>query len=271
LDDLAKVNKVVAVMDCGVAPGMDNIILGYHNRQMKVESFECLVGGLPVVRTWPYEYKAPFSPIDVIAEYTRPARFVRGGEVVIRPALSDPDLLQFQEVGTLEAFNSDGLRSLIKTMNVPNMIERTLRYPGHINYMMMLRETGFFSEDPVTINGHQVKPIDVTAKMLFPKWKLEEGEEEFTIMRVTVKGTKDGQEKQFIYDLLDRHDKKTNTSSMSRTTGYTCTAVARLVIENKYNRVGISPPEYIGEDAQCFNNLLSYLKDRNVIYNVKEN
>lgn len=270
LDDLAKQNKVVAVMDCGVAPGMDNIVLGYYNKQMNVESFECLVGGLPVVRTWPYEYKAPFSPIDVIAEYTRPARFVKEGQLVTKPALSEPELLHFDEVGTLEAFNTDGLRSLIKTMQVPDMIERTLRYPGHINYMQVLRETGFFNEEPVTVNGNQVRPIDVTAKLLFPKWKLEEGEEEFTIMRITVTGIKDGKKVQFIYNLLDRYDKTTNTASMARTTGYTCTAVARLVIENKYNRIGISPPEYVGEDENCFSSILNYLKERNVIYKLEE-
>ncbi len=270
LDELAKKNNVTAVMDCGVAPGMDNIILGYHNKQMNVEVFECLVGGLPVIRTFPYEYKAPFSPIDVIAEYTRPARFVKEGQLVTRPALSDAELIEFDKVGTLEAFNTDGLRSLIKTMKIPNMIERTLRYPGHINYMKVLRETGFFSEEPITVGGQQVKPIDVTSKLLFPKWKLEEGEEEFTLMRVSVKGKKDGKEKEYIYTLLDRSDKKSNTSSMSRTTGYTCTAVARLVIENNYKRIGISPPEFVGEEEKCFQYVLQYLKERNVIYQVSE-
>lgn len=270
LDKLAKENNVVAVMDCGVAPGMDNIILGYYNKRMEVKRFECLVGGLPVVRTWPYEYKAPFSPIDVIAEYTRPARFVKEGQLVTMPALSEPELLDFDEVGTLEAFNTDGLRSIIKTMKIPDMIERTLRYPGHINYMKVLRETGFFSEEPININGTEVRPIDLTSKLLFPKWKLQDGEEEFTIMRVTVEGTQNGKEKKYVYDLLDRYDKKTSTASMSRTTGYTCTGVARLVIENKYTRIGISPPEYVGEDENCFKDVLSYLKDRNVIYKLKE-
>jgi lysine 6-dehydrogenase len=270
LDDLAKKNNVTAVMDCGVAPGMDNMILGYHHKQMDVEYFECLVGGLPVIRTWPYEYKAPFSPIDVIAEYTRPARFVKDGQVVTRPALSDAELIEFDEVGTLEAFNTDGLRSLIKTIKVPNMIERTLRYPGHIDYMKVLRDTGFFSEDPVNVNGQQVKPIDLTSRLLFPKWKLQDGEEEFTLMRVSVKGKKDGVEKEYVYNLLDRYDKQTGTSSMSRTTGYTCTGVARLVIENNYKRIGISPPEFVGEEEKCFQYVLHYLKERNVIYQIRE-
>ncbi len=266
LDELAKKNKVVAVMDCGVAPGMDNMILGYHNNKMKVESFECLVGGLPVKRSWPYEYKAPFSPIDVIAEYTRPARFVKDGQLVTRPALSDGELIEFEQVGTLEAFNTDGLRSLIHTMQVPNMIERTLRYPGHIEYMKVLRETGFFSEEKIVVNGQQVRPVDVTAKLLFPKWKLEEGEEEFTLMRVIVRG----KEIEYFYDLFDRYDRKTNTPSMSRTTGYTCTAVARLIIENNYKRSGISPPEFVGEDEKCFQFVMHYLKERNVVYHVTE-
>jgi len=270
LDALAKEKKVTAVMDCGVAPGMDNIILGYYNKKMEVDFFECLVGGLPVKRTWPYEYKAPFSPIDVIAEYTRPARFVRDGKVVTRPALSDAEIINFPEIGNLEAFNTDGLRSLIHTMKVPDMIERTLRYPGHIELMKVLRETGFFSEEQVEVKGQKITPLDVTGKLLFPKWKLERGEEEFTLMRVTVRGKRNGVNKEYVYHLLDRYDKESDTPSMSRTTGYTCTAVARLVVENKYSRIGISPPEYVGEEEDCFQFVLDYLKARNVEYKKSE-
>ncbi|MBP6333932.1 MAG: saccharopine dehydrogenase NADP-binding domain-containing protein [Bacteroidia bacterium] len=266
LDDEAKKNKVVAVMDCGVAPGMDNIILGYHNKRMEVQSFECLVGGLPIERIWPYEYKAPFSPIDVIAEYTRPARYVKNGELINMPALSEPELINFPEVGELEAFNTDGLRSLLFTMKIPNMIERTLRYPGHIEYMKVLRESGFFSEVPINVNGVDVRPIDLTSKLLFPMWKLEKGDDEFTIMRVSLSGLENGESKKYVYTLFDRNDVKTNTSSMARSTGYTCAAVARLILENKFTRIGISPPEYVGEDENCFNEILHYLKSRGVNY-----
>ncbi len=79
LDALAKKHGVTAIVDCGVAPGMGNIILGYYNELMKLSDFECLVGGLPKVKKWPFCYKAPFSPIDVIEEYTRPARYVEHG------------------------------------------------------------------------------------------------------------------------------------------------------------------------------------------------
>ena len=116
LDELAKSKNVTIVTDCGVAPGMGNIILGYHNKRMKINEYECLVGGLPVVREWPYEYKAVFSPIDVIEEYIRPARYVQNSAMVTKEALSDPELIHFAGVGTLESWNSDGLRSLIKTI-----------------------------------------------------------------------------------------------------------------------------------------------------------
>lgn len=267
LDELAKKNKVTIVTDCGVAPGMGNIILGYHHKRMKIDSYECLVGGLPVVREWPYEYKAVFSPIDVIEEYIRPARYVQNGAVVIKEALSDPELIHFDNVGTLESWNSDGLRSLIRTMEgIPNMIEKTLRYPGCIEYLRVLRESGFFSYEPVDINGQKVRPIDMTAKLLFPKWKLKKGEEEFTVMRIRVEGIEKGAPKKYQYNLLDYTDKATETLSMARTTGYTCTAAAHLVLNGQYNRLGVNPPEYLGENEDHFNFIKNYLLDRGVRY-----
>jgi saccharopine dehydrogenase-like NADP-dependent oxidoreductase len=271
LDDLAKKNSVTVVTDCGVAPGMGNIILGYHNKRMKIQHYECLVGGLPVVREWPYEYKAVFSPIDVIEEYIRPARYVQNREVIIKEALSDPELIHFDGVGTLESWNSDGLRSLIRTMpDIPNMIEKTLRYPGCIEYLRVLRESGFFSYEEVDIKGIKVRPIDVTAKLLFPKWKLKPGEEEFTVMRIRISGDENGKSKKYEYNLLDRTDKSTGTLSMARTTGFTCTAAAHLVIHGKFNRKGICPPEYLGEDESHFDFIRNYLLERKVVYHVKE-
>ena len=266
LDKIAKEYGVVAVTDCGVAPGMGNIILGYHNERMEVDKYICYVGGLPLIREWPYEYKAVFSPIDVIEEYTRLARYVENSHIITKEALSDPELIHFKEVGTLEAFNTDGLRSLIYTMKIPNMIEKTMRYPGCIEYLRVLRESGFFSYDEIDVKGVKVRPIDVTAKLLFPKWKLKPGEGDFTIMRIIIKGQENQQEKTHIYDLYDEYNKKTNTISMARTTGYTCSAVANLVLDGKFNRIGISPPEYVGIEEENFRYILKYLKDRQINY-----
>ena len=271
LDGLAIKHNVTVITDCGVAPGMGNIILGYHHKRMKIHSYECLVGGLPVVREWPYEYKAVFSPIDVIEEYTRPARYVQNGALVVKEALSDPELIHFPGIGTLESWNSDGLRSLIKTMaDIPNMIEKTLRYPGCIEYLRVLRESGFFSYEEVQVKGVRVRPIDVTAKLLFPKWKLKPGEKEFTVMRIRLEGEEKGLTKRYEYNVLDHTNTVTDTLSMARTTGYTCTAAAHLVLDGTYSRIGISPPEYIGEDENNFRKIMDHLKMRGVHYDVQE-
>ncbi|MEW6365526.1 MAG: saccharopine dehydrogenase C-terminal domain-containing protein [Acidobacteriota bacterium] len=267
LDASAQANCVTAVVDCGVAPGMSNILSAHALRKLDTaDDIVIYVGGLPQVREWPYEYKAVFSPLDVIEEYTRPARYVEGGREVIRPALSDPEYINFAGVGTLEAFNSDGLRTLIRTMQVTNMKEKTLRYPGHIEKIAVLRETGFFGKEPIEIQGKMVRPLDFTAKVLFPKWKLLEGEGDVTVMRVTVTGEKNGTKVVYTYDLLDRYDTATGTTSMARTTGYTATAAVRMWAQGLYNRVGISPPEYIGERTECVEFMLKDLASRGVVY-----
>ncbi|HLG36082.1 MAG TPA: saccharopine dehydrogenase C-terminal domain-containing protein [Bacteroidia bacterium] len=262
LDALAKKNNVIAVTDCGVAPGLCNIFAGYHHAQEKIIGYECLVGGLPVVREWPFEYKAVFSPADVIEEYTRPANYVENGKPVVKEALSEIEKVVFNEIGELEAFNTDGLRTLAHTMSeVPNMKEKTLRYAGHAGLMKIFHETGLFSKTPVEIKGVSITPLEFTSKLLFPKWKLKPGEEDFTIMRVTIETEKEN----IIYTLLDRFDKTTNTTSMARTTGYTCTAVAGLILEGKYLRKGISPSEFVGEEKNCYEDVMKYLGERNVV------
>ena len=268
LDELAKKHNVTAIVDCGVAPGMDNVILGYYNEKMKLTDFECLVGGLPKVKKWPFAYKAPFSPVDVIEEYTRPARYVEHGEVVVREALSDCEYVEFENVGTLESFNSDGLRSIIYTMpHIPNMKEKTLRYPGHVEYVKVLRESGFFSEHKIEVDGVQVSPLDFTSKILFNEWKLSPTEPELTVMRITLKGeNEEGRIEEVIYELHDEYDEATQTSSMARTTGYTATAAVNLVLEGLFTEKGIFPPELVGKYEACFNFMIGYLKERNVVY-----
>jgi saccharopine dehydrogenase-like NADP-dependent oxidoreductase len=267
LDDLAKEKGVTAIVDCGVAPGMSNILAGYaHHLLDKTDSVLIYVGGLPQVREWPYEYKAVFSPIDVIEEYTRPARFVENGREVVRPALSDPELLSFAGIGTLEAFNSDGLRTLAKTIDAPNMKEKTLRYPGHIEKMAVLRETGFFGKEEIEIRGLKIRPLDFTAKLLFPKWELKQGEEDLTIMQIVVQGERGKEKLRYTYDLLDRYCPETKTHSMARTTGYTATVALRMLAAGLYTHKGISPPEYIGRHKECVDFMLKGLKERGVEY-----
>ena len=268
LDELAKEMQVTAIVDCGVAPGMDNVILGHYNEIMKLTDFECLVGGLPKEKKWPFCYKAPFSPIDVIEEYTRPARYVENGYEVVREALTDCDYVDFDKVGTLESFNSDGLRSIIHTMpHIPNMKEKTLRYPGHVEYIRVLKESGFFSESMIEINGTEISPLDFTSKILFNEWKLGPKEEEITVMRITLKGENSkGQIEEVTYDLHDEYCQDTETSSMSRTTGYTATAAANLFLDGLFAEKGVFPPELVGKHEACFTYFLNYLEERNIHY-----
>ncbi len=267
LDDLAKENDVTVIVDCGVAPGMSNILTAHASSQMdSCESVLIYVGGLPVKREWPWEYKAVFSPADVIEEYIRPAYFVENGKRVSRPALSDPEYITLPGTDTLEAFNTDGLRTLATTLNIPYMKEKTLRYPGHIEKINVLRETGFFSEDVIEMNGTKISPLEFTSKMLFPKWKLERGEADITVMQVTVQGMKNGKKILFTYDLLDRYNEKTGVHSMARTTGYTATTVLRMLAKGMYKQKGISPPEYIGKHPECVKYIIKGLKKRGVEY-----
>lgn len=268
LDALAREMGVTAIVDCGVAPGMGNIILGYYNEQLKLTDFECLVGGLPLEKKWPFEYKAPFSPVDVIEEYTRPARYIENGNLVVKEALSDCEYVHFDGVGTLESFNSDGLRSIIYTMpHIPNMKEKTLRYPGHIEYIKVLKESGFFAEEPIVINGQEVSPLEFTSKLLFKEWKLGETEPEITVMRISLKGfDNSGNAKEVVYHLHDMYNSATQTSSMARTTGYTATAAVNLFLNGMFTEKGVFPPELVGKHEVCFNFIKDYLEERNVIY-----
>lgn len=256
LDALAKEKGVTAIVDCGVAPGIGNLILGRLNEEMRIDSFECLVGGLSKMKKWPWNYKAPFSPIDVIEEYTRPARYVENGELVVREALSDAEIVHFDQVGNLEAFNTDGLRSIIYTMpHIPHRKEKTLRFPGHIEYIKVLKESGFFEGEA----------LEFTSKLLIDQWELGPEEKEFTIMRVTVRGEdKEGSPKEFIYELYDEYDADTRTSSMARTTGYTATATVNLLLEGLFEEQGVFPPELVGKYKTCYEFIIEYLADRNV-------
>lgn len=267
LDAKARAAGVTVVCDMGVAPGMSNLLIGYGASLLDtLEKGIIYVGGLPVVRRWPYEYKAVFSPIDVIEEYTRPARYIDNGRLVVREALSDPELMDFPGIGTLEAFNSDGLRTLATTIKGDYLIEKTLRYPGHIEKMAVLRETGFFSKEPIDINGAMITPLEFTSKLLFPKWKLEEGEEDFTIMQIITEGVKDGVRQRYTWNLLDRYDKESGIHSMARTTGYTATMAVRLIAGGLYTHKGISAPEFLGKDPNIVGYLLEGLRRRGVVY-----
>ena len=267
LDALARGKGVTAVVDCGVAPGLSNMMCGAAAARLApLEEVEIYVGGLPVERRWPFDYKAGFAPSDVLEEYTRPSRVVEHGRLVVKEPLSEPELLDFPGVGTLEAFNTDGLRSILFTCpEVPAMREMTLRYPGHIDKIRVLRESGFFGTEPIEVGGTRVRPLDLAAKLLFAHWRFAPGEEDVTVFRVEVEGTSGGESVRLVHDLFDRTDRATGTLSMARTTGYTCTAGVRLLAAGRFPHRGVFPPELVpGKEAGAAEFFLSRLAERGV-------
>lgn len=265
LDARARREGVTAVVDCGVAPGVSNVMAGYAATRLDpFQSLEIYVGGLPRERRWPYDYKAGFAPFDVIEEYTRPARVVAHGRVVVKEALSEPERMDFPGIGTLEAFNTDGLRSLIHTLDVPFMKEKTLRYPGHIQLMEAFRETGFFSKEPLAVGDVSVRPLDVLATLLFPKWTFAEGEADLTVLRVVAEGLADGRPARYSWDLLDRFDPQTGLRSMSRTTAFPATIVAGMLLDGTFRRPGVHAPESLGRVPGLLEHLLAELAARGV-------
>jgi saccharopine dehydrogenase-like NADP-dependent oxidoreductase len=262
LAEQAQARGAVAVIDCGVAPGVSNMIAGFAAATMApLTKLRIFVGGLPVVRRWPFDYKAGFAPSDVIEEYTRPARVVENGRVVVKEALSEPEPIEFPGLGTLEAFNTDGLRSLV-TLPCPDMSEKTLRYPGHIALMRAFRHTGLFSTEPIDVRGQKVRPLDLTAALLFPKWTFEDDEADLTVMRVTVEGNG----RTHTWDLFDRHDPATGWRSMSRVTAFPATIMARMLARGRFARPGVHAPETPAREPGLLDEMLHELAKRGVHY-----
>ncbi len=270
LDKLAKQMGVTAVVDCGVVPGMANIILGDHMRKMNVNRYECYVGGIPKSKDVPLGYKSPFPVLEVLEEYAETGSMVENGKVVVKPMLDETMTVELDKVGTLACLNSDGLRTLIQTTDIPDMLEKTLRYPKHVEQMRTLMEAGLFNTEEVMVGGAKVRPIDLTAKALSPLWKYEPGDADLTVMKLIISGIENEQEASYTYEMYDEYDPETGTLSMARTTGYTCNAVTKLVLDGTYSQKGICPPEYVGKVAGCWERVNEYLEDRGVIVKKKQ-
>lgn len=274
LSILARERGSTCIVDMGVAPGMSHLLAAHGARQLtRCDALAIYVGGLPRERKLPFQYKAGFAPADVIEEYTRPTRLMRNGRIEVVEALSEPEFLEFAELGTLEAVNTDGLRSLVHTHKVPNMKEKTLRYPGHYDLMRTFKAAGLFSKDPIKVNTpdgvHSIRPLDATSAVLFPQWTYAPGEEDLTVMRITASGmTADGKNRTLCWDLFDRYDTVTQATSMSRTTAFPCTITARLIASGAVSALGsgVHPPELLATLPGITERILSDLAQRRVVY-----
>ena len=268
LDKEARRTGSRVLYDFGVAPGMSNLLAATAAMEVApARQIRIVVGGLPMVRRQPWEYSAPFSPADVLEEYTRPARIKVSGKMVERVPLSGVELVEFPEVGTLEAFFTDGLRSLLQTIDCPGMEEKTLRYPGYAKKIGLLRDSGFLRSVPIEVNGVEIAPIDLTLKLLEPAWHLDDMMEEFTVMRITATGGNRHPFTRVTWDLFDRTDRDRNETSMARTTGFPAAIVARRMLDGTIDlEPGIHPPEALAGNTAFVESILNDLNARKVVY-----
>jgi lysine 6-dehydrogenase len=271
LDGAAKERGVTVVPDCGVAPGLSNILVGYGaSRLDTVEKAYVMVGGIPEEPVPPLGYTITWSAEGLIDEYVRDVSIVEGGEIVEVPALSGLEKIEFPGVGTLEAFYTDGLRTLAKSLpGVDEMWEKTLRYPGHVEKVKLLKDLGFFSDDPVKVKGEPVSPRLATARLLERSlWMPEVGD--LLAMQIMVHGKAAGEERGYVFRVLDRYDHEGKVSAMARTTGYTAAIVAGMLAEGKIGEKGVLPPEKLGMDQGFTQNLLSELRKRSIVVEESE-
>ena len=266
LDERAKQTGSSVLFDFGVAPGMSNILAaGLANELDNLRQIKILVGGLPVVKKKPWEYAAPFSPADVIEEYTRPARIKINGEVTIREPLSGLENLEFAQIGTLEAFYTDGLRSLLETIDCPFVEEKTLRYPGHTKLIKLLRDSGFFGKETMEVGDTSIAPIALSQKLLEAAWHLGPMDDEFTVMRVFAISGENQPFTRTSWDLLDFTDRKRHETSMARTTGFPVAIAAKCVLDGTLSLPpGVHPPEACVDNEKFVGILLDELKKRGV-------
>jgi saccharopine dehydrogenase-like NADP-dependent oxidoreductase len=253
LESLARETGSTAVVDCGVSPGLSNFFIGRAARDLdEVDDVRVYVGGLPFARLWPFEYAAVFSPADVVEEYTRPARIFEDGRLVTRPALSEVEHLEIPGIGTVEAFLTDGLRTLLRTVPARTMKEKTLRYPGHAEKMEVLRESGFFDETPLELRGGaSVVPRRLSELLLSRAWRLADDAEEFTYLRVVVTGRKLGKTLRTTFELLAKTHRASGTTSMARTTAFPCAVAARMLARGEYRDPGVRPLEMMAANRDA--------------------
>ena len=271
LNDAAKAKGVTIIPDCGVAPGLSNILVGYAaSRLDKVKTVHFMVGGIPEKPVPPIGYTITWSAEGLIDEYVRDVSIIEGGEKISVPALSGLEEIEFPGVGVLESFYTDGLRTLADSIEgVDSMWEKTLRYPGHVEKVRLLRELGFFADEPVKTRVGEVTPKDVTAR-IFERtlWMPEVGD--LLAMRIEVSGESGEEEKKYEYRLVDYFNHETGVSAMARTTGYTAAIVAGMLAKGKVTEKGVLVTENLAKDPRFTEGLLSELRKRGIQVEVVE-
>jgi len=257
--------NVTVVPDCGLAPGISNILVGHAAGMLdEIRTVHIMVGGLPKKPLPPLGYVVTWSAESLIDEYSRKASIVKHGKIVEVEALTGVEEVEIPKVGRLEAFYTDGLRTLIHTMrNADEMWEKTLRYSGHAEKIRLLKQLGFFEEKKVEASGMSISPRKVTAKLLSGKLRKPDVED-MVVLKVEVSGIKNSEPTRYIYHLLDFCDEKRKVSAMARTTAYPASIIAQLMLKKAVKGKGVVAPEKIGADGEVYKLFLAELERREI-------
>ncbi|MGC8565084.1 MAG: saccharopine dehydrogenase C-terminal domain-containing protein [Thermoplasmata archaeon] len=254
LEKIANENNIFIIPDAGFAPGLSNIVSGYLYKTMKkIEKIEIYVAGLPSKKIQPLDYTVTWNVEGLIDEYTRPARLIKNRKIISVDPLDSIEPFCISSIGSFESFYSDGLRTMLKTIKIQNMFEKTLRYPSHLEKIKLLRDMGYFSKEKID----NCIPWDLSVK-LFKKLEIEVEDISILLVRGYAKNTKDI----FVYD---KYDKEKHMTSMARMTGYTSAIITRIALENDFK--GIVPPEYLGFDLKIYQKIKSEMKKRDILIN----
>jgi saccharopine dehydrogenase-like NADP-dependent oxidoreductase len=264
LNDKAADAGVIIVPDCGLAPGISNVLVGHAASNLdEVEAVHIMVGGLPETPIPPLGYVITWSPESLVDEYTRKAGIVRRGKKTEVEALSGIEEIEFPNVGRLEAFYTDGLRSLVHTVKAEEMWEKTLRYPGHAEKIKVLEALGFLDDRQVDVENTHVSPRKLTVKLLAQKLSKPEVKD-IVALKVQVSGVKNGKKSSYVYHLLDFFDRKRGITAMARTTAYPASIISQLILKKAMRERGVVPPERMGTHKELFKTFMNELGRRGI-------
>ena len=247
--------------DYGMSPGLGNILAGHAmSRLDSVESVHMLNGGLPEKPLPPFGYVITWSVNDLIDMYNRKVNIVKNGKTIQVEPLSGLEEIEFPGIGKLEAFYTDGLRTLLYTVrNCRDMWEKTLRYPGHVEKIGVLKKLGFFEERPMQIGKTVVSPREVTAR-LFERELKKKDVRDIVVMCIQVTGKQDGKRVKFAYYVFESFDRKLHVTAMARTTAYTASAATQLMAKAMIAEKGVIPPEKLGMSEKLYEEFIRIMK-----------
>jgi len=263
--DAALKAGVRIIPDCGVAPGLSNMLIGKASSQLdQIEDVIIYVGGLPQDPKPPLNYKVTWCVEDLFEEYTRNAKIVRNGKTAEVEALEGLEEVEFEGFGKFEGFFTDSVRTLHHTIKANNMWEKTLRYPGHVEKIKLIKKLGLLNKKP--LKSINISPWKFMSKFWEENLSFFE-DKDVLLMRIQVSGKKNSTKIMHTYEVVDYFDEQRNITAMGRSTAYTAFAVIKLMMKNRINKKGIVPPEILGMNKKIFQEIQLTLKNKNLEIN----